>query len=310
MSTGEEAGLSVAGRGIRKRRVGKKKGGKAKKLKALPGSAEKVKITTKMKKLFQKRAREYNSDDDDENDELDDAMEHEVGDSSGDEREDDEDEDEDEGLGEGDSEEEAKENEKIQPGITRLAEGSKGFRLAFRAIMKKSKEDDTLGPILAAKKHLVAKKLAEEEAERKVKGQAKREKHLVAEKGHVKPANYLDSHEKFLIGVATKGVVKLFNAVNKAQHAQKGLNPSRSKDAKALKKRRKEAFFSELGKTTTAEAKANSSNSNGNEAPAWAPLRDNFMLANPKLKDWDKKQDATRADDFDGVSGNESGEED
>lgn len=26
------------------------------------------------------------------------------------------------------------------------------------------------------------------------------------------------------------------------------------------------------------------------EAPAWAPLRDNYMLANPKLKDWDKKQ--------------------
>ena len=27
----------------------------------------------------------------------------------------------------------------------------------------------------------------------------------MGEKGHVKPATYLDSHEKFLIGVATKG---------------------------------------------------------------------------------------------------------
>lgn len=27
----------------------------------------------------------------------------------------------------------------------------------------------------------------------------------VGEKGHVKPANFLDTHEKFLIGVATKG---------------------------------------------------------------------------------------------------------
>lgn len=26
------------------------------------------------------------------------------------------------------------------------------------------------------------------------------------------------------------------------------------------------------------------------EEPAWAPLRDNYMLTNPKLKDWDKKQ--------------------
>ena len=28
---------------------------------------------------------------------------------------------------------------------------------------------------------------------------------LGGRKGHVKPANYLDSYEKFLIGVATKG---------------------------------------------------------------------------------------------------------
>lgn len=25
------------------------------------------------------------------------------------------------------------------------------------------------------------------------------------------------------------------------------------------------------------------------DGPAWAPLRDNYMLTNPKLKDWDKK---------------------
>lgn len=313
MSTGEEAHLPVAERGIRKRRVGKKKGGKPKKFKALPGSAEKVKITPKMKRLFQKRARDYNSEDDDDNDEVEatnpesiggerfsDADMEESGGSSDDEREDGHDE------GSGKENSEGEETGKIQPGVPRFAEGCKGFRMAFKAIMKKSKEDDTLGPILSAKKHLVAKKLAEEEAERTVRGQAKREKHLVAEKGHVKPANYLDTHEKFLIGVATKGVVKLFNAVNKAQHAQKGLNPSRSKDAKVIKKRRKQAFFSELGKTSTAEAKTKSSNSTGDEAPAWAPLRDNFMLANPKLKDWDKKQDTTQANELDGMSGDES----
>uniref|UniRef100_A0A7N2R1X3 Uncharacterized protein n=1 Tax=Quercus lobata TaxID=97700 RepID=A0A7N2R1X3_QUELO len=36
--------------------------------------------------------------------------------------------------------------------------------------------------------------------------------------------------------------------VNKAQHAQKGLDPLSYKDAKAIKKWRKEAFFSALGK--------------------------------------------------------------
>jgi hypothetical protein len=45
------------------------------------------------------------------------------------------------------------------------------------------------------------------------------------------------------------------------------------------------------------------------EAPVWAPLRDNYMLANPKLKDWDKKQETSEGDDFAGLSGDESYED-
>ncbi|PPD91033.1 hypothetical protein GOBAR_DD12016 [Gossypium barbadense] len=178
----------------------------------------------------------------------------------------------------------------IQPGVMKFTDGVRAFRLAFKNIIKRNVADDSLGPVLSGHKQLVAKKLAEEEAERKVKGEAKKEKHLVAEKGHFKPANYLDSHEKFLIGIATKGVVKLFNAVNKAQKAQKGLDPSRSKDAKVIRRRRKEAFFSELGKTSRdSSSKGNTSSDPRNEEePAWAPLRDNYMLTNPKLKNWDK----------------------
>lgn len=265
------------------------------------GSGNKVKVDRKMKKLFQKRAREYNSDDDDDEEKAP-TVENESkvlvrshGEEVGDEE-----------FSEGEEEEkdvnadvelsEDDENGEIQPGITKFVEGCRAFRAAFRSILKKSISDETLGPILSANKKLVAEKLAEEEAEQKVKGEAKKEKRLLGEKGHVKPATYLDSHEKFLIGVATKGVVKLFNAVNKAQHAQKGLNPSRTKDAKAINKRRKEAFFSELGKTTlpatNSNAKLNTSGGAADaEGPAWSPLRDNYMLTNSKLKDWDKMPD-------------------
>ncbi|CDY19962.1 BnaA09g02890D [Brassica napus] len=286
MSTGDETHTSVAERGTRKRRVGLKNGGKSKnkKQKTRPPSSDRFKLTQKKQKLFQKRARDYNSDDEEE-DESKKAPEDENSDG------------EDHG--------------EIQSGITRFAadDGCNAFKMAFKSIMK-SKGDDALGPVLSAQKNLIAQKLAEEEAEKKAKGQARKAKYLVAEKGHVKPANHLESHEKVLIGVATKGVVKLFNAVNKAQHAQKGLNASRSKDAKVLKKRRKEAFFSELGKTPRSDSKAQkSSNANEEEAPAWAPLRDNYMLANPKLKDWDKKQETNEGDDFAAMSGDESYED-
>ncbi|THF95315.1 hypothetical protein TEA_016857 [Camellia sinensis var. sinensis] len=234
----EEAHTQEVGKGPKKRRIGHKKGSKGKKkLKVFKGNGEKVKVDKKMQKLFRKRVRDYNSDDDDEEEPSpvtrdrnyqprykNELFDGKSSDEEGEEHQND-------GM-----ENEASEDEdgEIQPGITKFMEGCKAFRMAFKKIVKKNVSDDLLGPVLSAHKKLLAEKLAEEDAERKVKGEAKKEKHLVGEKGHVKPANFLDSHEKFLIGVATKGVsvVKLFNAVNKAQTAQKGLNPSRFKDAK------------------------------------------------------------------------------
>ncbi|EFH40141.1 hypothetical protein ARALYDRAFT_494878 [Arabidopsis lyrata subsp. lyrata] len=310
MSTGEEGHMAMADRGSRKRRVGVKKGTKAarnKKLKSKPSSSDRFKVTMKNQKLFQKRARDYNSDEEEE-DESTKQPEVTIREKifsdanmgpNYEEIEEEDGEDNDENS-------DGEDHGEIESGITKFAtDGCNAFKIAFKAIMKKTKGDDTLGPVLSAHKHLIGEKLAEEEAEKKAKGQARKAKHLIAEKGHVKPGSYLDSHEKILIGVATKGVVKLFNAVNKAQHAQKGLNPSRSKDAKVLKKRRKEAFFSELGKTKT----DNKAQKSEDEAPDWAPLRDNYMLANPKLKDWDKKQETAEGDDFAAMSGDESYED-
>ncbi|CAA2956538.1 RRP15 [Olea europaea subsp. europaea] len=296
--------------GPRKRKVGNKKAKNAKrKQKMMPqGVQKKVNIDKRMKKLFQKRAREYNSDDDDvEEDEE--KLEQSVPSTRDKFKKDEfykEFSDDDDGVEDNwDEGNDVSEDEdgKIQPGIMKFSEGIKAFNVAFKKILKKTASGDVLGPVLSAHKKLLAEKLVEEELERKDKGEAKKEKRSVQEKGHVKPANYLDSHEKYLLGIATKGVVKLFNAVNKAQNAQKGLNPSRSKDEKVIKKRRKEAFFTELGKAasqsagTVAKVGTSSSSVDG-EGPAWAPLRDNYMLTNSKLKDWDKMQDTTTGDDF------------
>ncbi|XP_073125238.1 uncharacterized protein [Henckelia pumila] len=296
--------------GRTRRKAGKFKGKLAKKRQRfMPEGAEKrVKIDKKMRKFFQKRARDYNSDEDGEDEARIDKFKQENDDS--------ESEDGDLGVEE---ENEVSEDEHggIQPGVTKFTEGIKAFKLAFKKILaKKSGEDsDVLGPVLSAHKKLLGEKLAEEESERKVKGEAKKEKHLKGEKGHVKPANYLDAHEKFLLGVATKGVVKLFNAVNKAQNAQKGLNPSRTKDEKIMRRRRKEAFFSELGKTSSQSAQAATkvgtpSGAMDEEAPSWAPLRDDYMLTHPRLKDWDKMQDTNVADDFGRQSATDSSDDD
>ncbi|KHG26918.1 RRP15-like protein [Gossypium arboreum] len=299
----EEGSTAV---GKRKRNMGKKKVKKPKnkKLKMLEGKGKKLRVSKKMRNLFEKRARQYNSDDDEE--------EREEGEEAlGDTRI---------GRGGDNSSEESDGSEEveIQPGVMKFTDGVRAFRLAFKNIIKRNVADDSLGPVLSGHKQLVAKKLAEEEAERKVKGEAKKEKHLVAEKGHVKPANYLGSHEKFLIGIATKGVVKLFNAVNKAQKAEKGLDPSRSKDAKGfiafcytipfILLSFWQALLEIVGDLLKLSGNT-SSDPRNEEEPAWAPLRDNYMLTNPKLKNWDKTAEAGIADDAGRMSG-DSGSDD
>ncbi|TQE08125.1 hypothetical protein C1H46_006251 [Malus baccata] len=313
----EEIHLPEAATEPRKRKIGKKKGSKAKKKAKMLHSSEEIramkpkKFNNKMKKLFLKRAKDYNSESEEESKQEDvkpkplgNNEEEPIGGAASSSGEESEEGGGGGGRNRGDGVSDDEEHGEILPGIMKFSEGCNAFRLAFKSIIKKSVSLNAVGPVMSAHKKLVAEKLAEEQTERKAKGEAKKEKHTVIEKGHVMPANYLDTHEKFLIGVATKGVVKLFNAVNKAQNAQKGLNPSKFKDAKVIKKRRKEAFFSELGKTSS-KAHASKGAVDG-EGPAWAPLRDNYMLTNPKLKDWDKKQDSIVEDDIGRVAGDSS----
>ncbi|EER97834.1 hypothetical protein BDA96_02G006300 [Sorghum bicolor] len=258
------------------------------------------KPSAKFLKLLRKRARDYNSDDEEEDDD-DQRQEHPPNprrrrdDGDDDEAlshsEPEEDEDED-----GEDEEEGASSS----AVTRFEQGCRAFRVAFLKIMAKKLPDNPLGPIMSAHKTLVAAKLAEEVEQHKPKGEARKEKRVAAEKGHVIPKDHLDSKEKELIKVATKGVVRLFNAVNKAQKPRKDLNPSRTKDAKVLEKERKNTFLTELGMPSHQDKKSKASSNlskhtgKDEDEPAWAPLRDTYMLGS-KLKDWDKMKDSSAA---------------
>ncbi|GJY75938.1 hypothetical protein Tco_0481054 [Tanacetum coccineum] len=80
-------------------------------------------------------------------------------------------------------------------------------------------------------------------------------------------------------------------------------------DFSVIQKRRKEAFFSEMGKGPSAsDAKVRSAGDG--EGPAWAPLRDNYMLTTSKLKDWDKAADEPEATDDFGRQEESSSDED
>lgn len=136
----------------RNRSSGRKKGKNSKKRPRTThqGGERKVKINQKTRKLFQKRARDYNSDDEDEEEEeaaqqvpsvvavdrpkrSGDVSEGEASDDGEEENE----------VVEG-GEEEVSEDESggIQPGVVKFAEGIKAFKLAFKKIVKKSACDE------------------------------------------------------------------------------------------------------------------------------------------------------------------------
>lgn len=163
----EERQLLEPGRGPRKRKFVKKQGHKksSKKQKGMPPQhgQKKVKINQKMKKLFHKRAREYNSDDDEEDETAIPATtgtrslapvtnkKHEEDDIESEELS------EDEGaagqkirnknvtdMNYHNSEDDGEDDDEIQPGITKFTEGCNAFKKAFRKIIKKKVSDDLL----------------------------------------------------------------------------------------------------------------------------------------------------------------------
>lgn len=185
-------------------------------------------------------------------------------------------------------------------------DGSTAFGRAFKKIMKKklpsSSLTTTMGPVLSAHKQLIAMKLEEAATERKAKSESKKEKQAFREKGHTIPVLYLDTKDRELIKLATRGVVKLFNAVSRAQSIQKGAN-FKDSEAKEVAKQTKSSFLAALqggndsasqGLSLQHSGRMSASNKDGTNGhqPGWSALHDTFMLGKSRLKDWDTKEDA------------------
>merc|ERR1712130_155604 len=202
---------------------------------------------------------------------------------SGDESEDEED-DED---GEESSEDE-------ETGIKGMG---KSFSDAFSRIIAKDTKRDS-APLSHYKAPIA--KLEEERMEKKVRSVMQARKKQKLERGHLTPDQYSSiSDEKRMKNTARKGVVKLFNAVNKHQKVlAKELTGQTNPRSDAVEKLSKDKFFEILqgdaAKPITQVA-PKSANKLKDDIPAekekstWSVFDDNYLLGNQKLRDWDKQ---------------------
>eukprot|EP00850_Spirogloea_muscicola_P006751 SM000032S12135 [mRNA] locus=s32:621595:623385:- [translate_table: standard] len=155
------------------------------------------------------------------------------------------------------------------------------------------------GPILASQKRELAQKLREEGELRKGRSKSRREALEVREKAHVLPAAITDGTEKELHRLATRGVVRLFNSVAKAQKVHEEALGADSQTRKAALELSQTVLQSGLqGSRESAKKEENISSQ-----PQWAVLQDSFLLGKPKLKDWDKAPDF----ELDGMDGDMDG---
>ncbi|EQC28220.1 hypothetical protein SDRG_14044 [Saprolegnia diclina VS20] len=169
-------------------------------------------------------------------------------------------------------------------------EGAVGFADAMSKVLGQN-IDTEKAPILAKRITAQMREISKdkkETTESKISAKAKR---LRDEKDMVIPSVATMAQDKALRTIATKGVVALFNAIAKHQHATAGTADTKSKEIKSMDK---DAFLGLLKqsskKPATDEPKP--------EASTWSVVQDDFMMG-AKMKDWDKDDDeAADADDW------------
>uniref|UniRef100_A0A8D2DHG5 RRP15-like protein n=1 Tax=Sciurus vulgaris TaxID=55149 RepID=A0A8D2DHG5_SCIVU len=139
-------------------------------------------------------------------------------------------------------------------------------------------------------------KLKQERLEKRKQLDKKREWEMMC---RVKPDVVRDKEtERNLQRIATRGVVQLFNAVQKHQknvdEKVKEAGGSIRKHAKLISSVSKKDFISVLRgmdtKSTGKNPKAKQTEVKSEEGPGWTILRDDFMMG-ASMKDWDKESD-------------------
>ena len=148
---------------------------------------------------------------------------------------------------------------------------------------------------------------AEARREKKARSLEKRRRLELRERGHVVPERGVvnpeaDKTERRLAQTATRGVVRLFNAVSKAQ--RQSADSASVGAARAAKNRMtKTEFLAELSSSSSsteqaakggggdaagAEVREGGEKGKAGASGGWDVLSDGYLMGRNKLKDWDK----------------------
>lgn len=183
-------------------------------------------------------------------------------------------------------------------------EVNQGWADAMARILENQLPEDK-PPVLLKYKKIEKRKAERNEqlASKKLKSQ---ERHAMLEKDHIKPdASTLD-YEKNLMRIATRGVVKLFNAVSKHQkEINSKLNSAPTEAKKTKVETMSKSTFLDMLKSSSDKGRTQENKeqkgtgielTDTDDASSWSILRDDFMMG-AKMKDWNREEQKTKRKD-------------
>ena len=174
---------------------------------------------------------------------------------------------------------------------------------AMASVLGKAVEEE--GAPILLKDRTTDKRVLEEKEERRAKRQRREEKREKRERGHEpKPNVLVKDHERKLLKIATKGMVKLFNAVSKHQKEVSavvdGAGPSHVQQEKAVSSLKKKDFVDMLKKAPSTGPEGSGligDKKVSDQQKGWGVLNDKYMM-DSKQKDWDKEDNEDSEEDL------------
>eukprot|EP01096_Ripella_sp_DP13-Kostka_P007008 TRINITY_DN2548_c0_g1_i3.p2 TRINITY_DN2548_c0_g1~~TRINITY_DN2548_c0_g1_i3.p2 ORF type:complete len:345 (-),score=227.13 TRINITY_DN2548_c0_g1_i3:209-1165(-) len=166
---------------------------------------------------------------------------------------------------------------------------------APKAVAKKRVE----GGVVLSKAKKMEKLIEKEKMDQKVRLELIKRKKKLLHRQHLKVIDYGPFHaEKDLVRTATRGVVQLFNAINKHQRELKNL-PQDQEDSSALSNEKfidllKQSARSKTSAPSAPETKdkAKTKDKASADPKRWSILNDDYALGSKGLKDWDRESDS------------------
>jgi len=172
---------------------------------------------------------------------------------------------------------------------------AQGRNIALASVMSRILNTDTNEKPILAKAKEIEQKIEDEKLDYKARKALTAERKKLEEKDRVIPDYTTFEYEKKLRKLATRGVVKLFNAIKTAQEKSNEVHTlvTNKKPKVEVAKKSFMDMLQETNKQKSANEKASDNNNNDNsesKEPAWNVFSDNYGM-NASIKDWDKDKE-------------------